>query len=103
MMVSDISVRRPVFATVISLLLVIVGLMALRGLPLREYPDVSHPFVSIDIAYRGASAQVVETRITDLLEERLAGIPALQEMTSESIDEQAEINLEISLYTDINE
>lgn len=102
MILSDISVRRPVFATVISLLLVILGLMALRLLPLREYPDVSRPFVSIDIVYRGASAEVVETQITQVLEDQMAGIPGLEEMTSQSRDEHAEINMEFSLDTDVD-
>ena len=103
MMLSDVSVRRPVFAAVISLLLLIVGLMALRLLPLREYPDISRAFVSVDVVYPGASARVVETQITDVLEEQLAGIPGLEEMTSESVDEQAEINMEFSLDTDAAE
>ncbi|HET8789694.1 MAG TPA: efflux RND transporter permease subunit, partial [Modicisalibacter sp.] len=67
MMLSDVSVRRPVFAAVISLLLLIVGLMALRLLPLREYPDISRAFVSVDVVYQGASARVVETQITNVL------------------------------------
>lgn len=103
MMLSDVSVRRPVFATVISLLLVIVGLMALRSLPLREYPDVSRPSVSVEVTYRGASAAVVESRIVDPLEQQLAGIPGMEEMKSESLDGEGEINMEFSLDTDVDE
>lgn len=103
MILSDLSVRRPVLATVFSLLLVIIGLMALRGLPLREYPDISRPFVSIDITYRGASVQVIEARITEPLEELLSGIPGLVEIRSESMFGQAEIELQFRLGTDIDE
>lgn len=103
MMLSDVSVRRPVFATVISLLLVIVGLMALRELPLREYPDVTRPNVSVEVSYRGASAAVVESRIVNPLERRFAGIPGLKTMTSESTDGEGEINMEFTLDTDIDE
>jgi len=59
---SDVSVRRPVFAMVISLLLVILGAASLRGLPVRQYPDIDPPVVSIRTVYRGASAEVIETK-----------------------------------------
>ena len=61
MILSDLSVRRPVFATVLSLLLVILGLAALVNLPVRQYPDIDPPVVSIETIYRGASADVIET------------------------------------------
>ena len=64
MILSDLSVRRPVFASVISLLLLILGLAALTNLPVRQYPDVESPVVSIETRYRGASAEVVETKVT---------------------------------------
>ena len=59
MRISEISIHRPVFATVISLLLVIVGLVSLSDLPVREYPDVDSPVISIDTSYRGAGASIV--------------------------------------------
>ena len=64
MWISDTSVKRPVFAAVISLLLVILGVLALQRLPVREYPDVDPTVVSVDTSYRGASAEVVERKIT---------------------------------------
>jgi hypothetical protein len=77
MLLSDISVKRPVFASVISLLLVIFGLVAFGRLPLREYPDIDPPVVSIDTLYPGAAANVVETQITELIEERIAGVEGI--------------------------
>ncbi len=74
MKLSDVSVTRPVFASVLALLLVVFGLVAFDRLPLRQYPDIDPPVVSIDVNYRGASAQVVENRITELIEERIAGV-----------------------------
>ena len=64
MILSDISVTRPVFASVLSLLLIAFGLLAFDRLPLREYPDIDPPVVSIETLYPGAAANVVETRIT---------------------------------------
>ena len=100
MIISDISVRRPVFASVISLLLVIVGVLAVGNLPVREYPDVDPPVVSVDTRYRGASAQLVERRITQLVEDEVSGIAGITKMTSNSQDERSTIVLEFSLDRD---
>ena len=72
MILSEISVRRPVFAMVVSMLLTIVGMMALSRLTVRETPNVQPPVVSIDTVYRGASAAVVESKITQLIENQIA-------------------------------
>ena len=101
MMISDIAVRRPVFAAVISLLLTALGLMAANRLPIREYPNVESPQVSVSINYRGASADVVETKITRVIENQLAGIEGLDKLESSSQDERASVNLEFSVGTDI--
>lgn len=84
MILSDLSVRRPVFATVLSLLLVIVGLMATLRLSIREYPDISRPIVSVSVFYRGASANVIESRITQVLEDQIAGVEGVEKLTSSS-------------------
>ena len=73
MNLSDISVRRPVLATVISLLLVVLGVMSFTRLTLRELPAIDPPIVSVSVDYPGASAAVVETRITQVLEDALGG------------------------------
>lgn len=102
MILSDLSVRRPVFATVLSLLLVIVGLMATLRLSIREYPDISRPIVSVSVFYRGASANVIESRITQVLEDQIAGVEGVEKLTSSSQDEFSRINIEFSLDRDLD-
>ena len=77
MMISDISVKRPVFAAVASLLLIAFGMVAYDRLPLRQYPDIDPPVVSIETLYPGASANIVETRVTELIEERISGVEGI--------------------------
>ncbi|RPI06961.1 MAG: efflux RND transporter permease subunit, partial [Ignavibacteriae bacterium] len=72
MKLSDISIQRPVFATVLSLAIVLFGVISFLRLPVREYPDIDPPIVSVVTFYRGASPSVVETEITNILEEQFA-------------------------------
>ena len=102
MRISEVSVRRPVFATVISLLLVIFGLVALDRLAVREYPDVDRPVVSINTTYRGASAQVVENKVTQVIEDRIAGIEGILKIESDSEDERSNIRIEFDVSRDID-
>lgn len=97
------SVRRPVFATVISLLLVILGLAAIVNLPVRQYPDIDPPVVSIDTDYRGASAEVIETKVTRVIEDRIAGLEGIVKLTSTSRDERSSIRVEFALDRDVDE
>ena len=96
MTLSDLSIRRPVFATVLSLLLLILGIMAALRLSVREYPNVTSPVVNIGVNYRGANAAVVETRITQVLENEIAGIEGIDKLTSSSRDESASLNIEFT-------
>jgi multidrug efflux pump len=102
MIISDHSVRRPVFATVISALLVILGLASLGSLPVRQYPDIELPVVSIEVNYRGASAEVVETKVTQVVEDVISGIQGMEKLTSSSRDERSDIRVEFSLTRDID-
>jgi multidrug efflux pump len=102
MIISDHSVRRPVFATVISALLVILGLASLGSLPVRQYPDIELPVVSIETNYRGASAEVVETKVTQVVEDVISGIQGVEKLTSSSRDERSDIRVEFSLTRDID-
>ena len=77
MKLSDLSIKRPVFAAVISLLLVVLGVMSFLRLTLRELPNIDPPIVSVEVNYPGASAAVVETRITQILEDGLSGIEGI--------------------------
>jgi multidrug efflux pump len=102
MILSDISVRRPVLATVLSLLLVAFGLVAFDRLPLREYPDIDPPVVSVDTVYPGAAANVVETRITQLIEDRIAGVEGIETIESVSLDGRSTITIEFAIGRDID-
>lgn len=102
MRLSDISVQRPVLAMVIAALIIAFGLLALNRLPLQEYPTVDPPIVSIDTRYPGASADVVETRITQVLEDRIAGVEGIELITSQSEDGRSRIEIEFGIEMDIN-
>jgi multidrug efflux pump len=94
MTLSDLSVRRPVFAAVGAIILAVVGLAAFTGLSVRELPSVDPPQVSVSTTYVGASAEVVEERITQVIERQLAGIQGVDRMTSNSRDGSSQINLQ---------
>jgi multidrug efflux pump len=103
MWLSDISVKRPVFATVISMMLVAFGVLSFSYLPLREYPDINSPVVSVSTSYVGASAQVIETRITQAIEDQISGIEGIKSIRSSSRDERSNINIEFELSRNIDE
>ena len=102
MLISEVSVRRPVFATVISLLLIIFGLVSLDRLSTREYPDIDRPFVSISTNYNGASAAVIETKITQPIEDAIAGIEGILKIESESEDERSQVRIEFDVSRDVD-
>lgn len=93
MILSEISVRRPVLSIVISLLLLVFGIIAWLNLPLREYPDVSRPQVNVSTTYTGASPEVVELKITTPIEERLSGIEGIKFIESTSARNQSRISI----------
>lgn len=103
MILSDVSVKRPVFATVISLLLLAFGILSFRELPLREYPDLSSPVVSISTSYRGASAAVIETKITQVVEDQISGIEGVASIRSSSSDGSSRISIEFDISRDIDQ
>jgi multidrug efflux pump len=102
-MLSDLSVRRPVLATVFSLLIIAFGLIAFTTLPLRELPDVDQPVVSINTSYPGASAQVVETQITRIIEDQLSGIEGVDVINATSRDGRSSINIEFTLNRNLED
>jgi multidrug efflux pump len=103
MKIATVSVQRPVFATVVSLLLVILGLLAYTRLSVRELPEIESPVVSIETTYRGAAADVVETKITQVIEERVSGLEGVTKITSQSVDGRSSINLEFVPERDVDE
>jgi len=82
MFLSDLSIRRPVLATVMSLMVVLLGILAYERLPVREYPNIDTPVVSVRTAYRGASSEVIESQVTTPLEDALAGIEGIETIKS---------------------
>ncbi len=103
MKLSEISVQRPVLATVLSLTILLFGLLSFTRLPVREYPDIDSPVVSVSTIYRGASAQVVETEITDVLEEQLSTIEGVKLITSSSREQVSRVAIEFNLNRDIDQ
>lgn len=101
MILSDVSVRRPVLAIVFSALLTIIGLMAANRLAVREYPDISAPIIGINVTYRGASASVIESKITRVIENQVAGIEGVEKLTSSSADERSRVTIEFSPDRDV--
>lgn len=102
MLLSDVSVKRPVFASVINILLIVFGIVCFTMLPLREYPDIDPPVVSIDTSYRGASAEIVETQITQIIEDRISGIEGIKNINSTSRNGRSRISIEFTLNRDID-
>jgi multidrug efflux pump len=97
MWISDTSVRRPVMALVLNLILIAFGTVAYTRLTVREYPDIDPPIVTVETYYRGASAGVVERRITQRLEDRISQVEAIKNISSVSVDGKSEITVEFNL------
>jgi len=103
MKLSEVSIQRPVLATVMSLVIIIFGLVSYSRLPVREYPDIDPPVVSITTFYRGASPNVIETEITDLLEEQLSTIEGVKTITSSSQEQGSVITIQFELARNVDE
>jgi multidrug efflux pump len=101
MTLSGLAVRRPVLAGVASALIVVAGLIAFRSLPLRELPDVDNPTVSVSANYPGANAEVVENRVTRVIEDQLSGIDGVDTIESESQDGRSNISITFKLSRDL--
>ncbi|MEO8112732.1 MAG: efflux RND transporter permease subunit, partial [Phenylobacterium sp.] len=102
-MLSDLSVRRPVFAAVAAIILCVVGAASFFALPVRELPSVDPPNVSIQTNYRGASAEVVEERITQVIERQVSGIQGIDRVNSSSRDGTSRINIAFTLDRNLDE
>ncbi|OZI78930.1 efflux RND transporter permease subunit [Bordetella genomosp. 2] len=100
MILSDVCIRRPVFASVLSLLIVLIGLISYSRLTVREYPNIDEPIVSVNTTYKGASPEVIESQVTKPLEDQLAGIEGVNVMTSRSRTERSQINIKFDLSRD---
>ena len=102
MFLPDISITRPVLATVMSLTLILIGVISFLRLPVREYPNIDAPIVSVRTVYPGASAEIMESQITQPLEDTLAGIEGVKTIKSISREEVSQITVELVLERDVD-
>lgn len=102
MVISDVSIKRPVFATVISLLIVVFGLSGLLELPVREYPDIDPPQVSVSVDYVGAAPEVIDTQIIQVIEGAISGVEGVRRIESRSRLGSARTNIEFNLDRDVD-
>jgi multidrug efflux pump len=100
MQLAEVSIRRPVFATVLSLLIVLIGAVSFNRLTVREYPKIDEPVVTVSVRYAGASAEVIESQVTKPLEDSIAGIDGVDVITSISRAEQGQITVRFRLEKD---
>ncbi|MBM4129703.1 efflux RND transporter permease subunit [bacterium] len=103
MKLSEISIRRPVLTVVLSLAIILLGVISYTRLPVREYPETDPPIVSVTTLYRGASPNVVETEITDVLEEQFSTIESVKTITSSSREQGSVVTIEFELHRDVDE
>ena len=103
MILSDLSIKRPVVCLVASILIVLVGALAFRRLPVREYPSTDTPVVSVETGYPGASAEVVESKITEPLEKEISSIDGIRVLRSSSTEQRSYINIEFDLTRNVDE
>ena len=101
MRLPELAIKRPVLAIVCSAVLVLFGLFSYQSLSVREYPDVDSPHVSIQTGYRGAAAEIMESQITQVIEDAIAGISGIERIWSSSREEYSSVNVEFSLDRDI--
>ena len=100
MQLPEVSIRRPVFATVLSLLILLVGFVSFMRLNVREYPKIDNPVVTVETKYVGASSAVVESQVTKVLEDSLSGVEGVDVITSISRQEQSQITVNFVLSRD---
>jgi multidrug efflux pump len=100
MLLSDISIKRPVLATVMSLVIVLLGLVGYKSLSVREYPNIDEPVVTVTTTYSGANAAIMESQVTKQLEDSLAGIEGIKFITSTSREGASIITVNFLLSRD---
>ncbi|WP_423129846.1 efflux RND transporter permease subunit [Gaoshiqia sp. Z1-71] len=101
MSLSSVSIKRPVLATVLSLVILLFGIIGMTYLGVREFPSVDPPIISVDTSYPGANSDVIETQITEPLEQSINGIPGIRTLTSRSSQGRSSITVEFELSVDM--
>ncbi len=100
MNITELCIRRPVLASVINLIIILLGLVSLQTLTIRQYPNIDSPVVTVSTLYPGASASIMETQVTDPIEEALSGIEGVDFISSISRSEQSQISVRFNLDRD---
>jgi multidrug efflux pump len=103
MILSDTSIKRPVICLVAAILIVLIGAISFQRLPVREYPSTDTPTISIDTTYPGASAEVVESKVTEVIEKEVSAIDGLQIIRSSSSEQRSRITLEFNVERNMDE
>ncbi|MEZ4445184.1 MAG: efflux RND transporter permease subunit [Polyangiaceae bacterium] len=103
MTLSELTLKRPVLAIVLSLTLVVLGLVSLRSIAVREYPAVDPPVVTVTTLYTGAAPEVMDATVTEPLEEAINGVPGIRSIASTSREGQSILTVEFELETDLSE
>ena len=101
MNISELSIRRPVLATVMTVIILLFGMIGYFYIGVREYPSVDNPIISVSCSYAGANADVIENQITEPLEQNINGIPGIRSLTSVSQQGQSRITVEFELSVDL--
>ena len=101
MNLSELSIKRPVLATVMVLIIIIFGVIGYTSLPVREYPNVDNPIITVHVSYPGANAEVIENQITEPLEQHINGIPGIRSLVSRSSQGSSRITVEFELSVDM--
>lgn len=101
MNLSELSIRRPVLSTVLVLIIIIFGMIGYASLGVREYPSVDNPIITVSVSYRGANADIIETQITEPLEQNINGIPGIRSLSSTSSQGSSRITIEFELSVDM--
>ena len=101
MTLSELSINRPVLATVLVLIIIIFGVIGYTSLAVREYPNVDNPIITVSVGYPGANAEVIENQITEPLEQNINGIPGIRSLMSQSSQGSSRITVEFELSVDL--
>ena len=100
---SEFFIKKPVFCSVLSIFLIIVGILSLDKLPLRQFPDIERSEITIDTLYPGAASGIVETKITEIIEGQISGIDGIESISSVSRDGRSKVTIEFKADKEINE
>ncbi|MEA4984115.1 Efflux pump membrane transporter BepE [bioreactor metagenome] len=101
MNISELSIRRPVLATVFILIILLLGIIGYSYMGVREYPNVDNPIINVSVTYPGANAEIIEKQITEPLEQQINGIPGIRSLTSRSRQGSSNITVEFELSVDL--